>query len=62
MRQFLFLPLFLLMLVQQTNAQDAIAVSKEPLHKNVFENQYVVGHRALRKQTVLMQEIIRFKV
>jgi hypothetical protein len=39
MRQFLFLSL--LMSVLQTNAQDAVAASKEPLHKNVFENEYV---------------------
>jgi hypothetical protein len=29
------------MSVLVADAQDAIAVSKEPLHKNVFENQYV---------------------
>jgi hypothetical protein len=39
MRQILFA--FLLMSVLKIDAQDAIAVSKEPLHKNVFENQYV---------------------
>lgn len=38
MRQFLFL---FLISVLQTNAQDTVAASKEPLHKNVFENQYV---------------------
>jgi hypothetical protein len=31
----------LLMYVLKLNAQDTVAVSKEPLHKNVFENQYV---------------------
>src|SRR5687768_14116923 len=39
MRQ--ILSLFLLVSLLKTNAQDAIAVSKEPLHKNVFENKYV---------------------
>ncbi|MDQ3845776.1 MAG: hypothetical protein M3342_17460, partial [Bacteroidota bacterium] len=39
MRQFLFL--FHLMFVLKANAQDTVAASKEPLHKNVFENQYV---------------------
>jgi hypothetical protein len=39
MRCLLFI--FLVMSVRQTTAQDAIAASKEPLHKNVFENQYV---------------------
>jgi hypothetical protein len=32
---------FLLLWVLQVNAQDPVAVSKEPLHKNVFENQYL---------------------
>jgi hypothetical protein len=41
MRQFLFLPLFLLTSVLEADAQDTVAASKEPLHKNVFENQYV---------------------
>jgi hypothetical protein len=36
MRQFLFL-----LSVLQADAQDTVAASKEPLHKNVFENQYV---------------------
>lgn len=39
MRQFLFC--LLLIPVLETEAQDAVAVSKEPRHKNVFENQYV---------------------
>lgn len=39
MRQFLFF--ILLVPVLQAVAQDAIAVSKEPRHKNVFENKYV---------------------
>ncbi|MEP7108370.1 MAG: hypothetical protein ABI760_10305 [Ferruginibacter sp.] len=39
MRQFLFLFLFLPAL--PIYAQEAIAVSKEPFHKNVFENEYV---------------------
>jgi hypothetical protein len=39
MRQPLFL--FLLASATQTNAQKAVAVSKEPLHKNVFENKYL---------------------
>ena len=38
---FLFSFLFLLTSVLQADAQDAIAASKEPLHKNVFENKYV---------------------
>jgi hypothetical protein len=33
--------LILLAFAIQTNAQEAIAVSKEPLHKNVFENNYL---------------------
>ena len=33
--------LFLLASAIQLNAQEAIAVSKEPLHKNVFENNYL---------------------
>lgn len=33
-----FLPLALAL---QTNAQEAVAVSKEPRHKNVFENEYL---------------------
>lgn len=37
MKQFLFL----LMPLLQANAQDTVAVSKEPRHRNVFENQYV---------------------
>lgn len=37
MKQFLFF----LFPVLQINAQDTVAVSKEPRHKNVFENQYV---------------------
>jgi hypothetical protein len=41
MKRFLFLSLFLCLSVLQIAAQDAIAVSKEPLHKNVFENKYV---------------------
>jgi hypothetical protein len=41
MKQCLFLSLFFLLSILQTNAQEAIAASKEPLHKNVFENQYV---------------------
>ena len=32
---------FLLLYVAKLNGQDTVAVSKEPLHKNVFENQYV---------------------
>ena len=36
----LFLPQVLLYMLN-THAQDTVAVSKEPLHKNVFENQYV---------------------
>ena len=39
MRQLLFL--FFLVAVQQAGAQDTVAASKEPRHKNVFENQYV---------------------
>jgi hypothetical protein len=39
MRLILFLLLFIPAL--QINAQEAIAVSKEPRHKNVFENKYV---------------------
>lgn len=39
MKQLLFS--FLLLHVLNLNAQDTVAVSKEPLHKNVFENQYV---------------------
>src|SRR5215218_10131754 len=39
MKQILFI--VLVMSVLQTDAQDAIAVSKEPLHKMVFENEYV---------------------
>jgi quercetin dioxygenase-like cupin family protein len=39
MRRILFL--FLLTPVLQINAQEAVAVSKEPLHKNVFENEYL---------------------
>jgi len=39
MRQILFL--FLLAPALQINAQEAVAVSKEPLHKNVFENEYL---------------------
>lgn len=39
MRRILFL--FLLASAMQINAQEAIAVSKEPLHKNVFENSYL---------------------
>jgi len=38
MRQFLLL---VLLSALQTNAQDTVAASKEPLHKNVFENEYV---------------------
>lgn len=39
MRQLLFF--LLLMPILQAVAQDTVAVSKEPRHKNVFENQYV---------------------
>jgi hypothetical protein len=39
MTRFLFL--FLLVTAMRANAQDAVAVSKEPRHKNVFENDYV---------------------
>ena len=39
MKQFLFL--FLLVSALSANAQDAIPVSKEPFHKNVFENEYI---------------------
>src|ERR1051325_1213192 len=39
MKQFLFLISIISML--QTHAQEAIAVSKEPLHKKVFENDYL---------------------
>jgi hypothetical protein len=39
MRQFLFL--FSLATGLQINAQEAVAVSKEPLHKNIFENKYL---------------------
>lgn len=39
MRQILFL--FLVATTLRINAQEAIAVSKEPRHKNVFENEYV---------------------
>lgn len=39
MKQFLLL--FLVLSALQTAAQEAIAVSKEPLHKMVLENQYV---------------------
>ncbi|TDH23494.1 hypothetical protein EXU57_16970 [Segetibacter sp. 3557_3] len=40
MRHYLLLVVLLLSLLK-TGAQDAVAVSKEPLHKNVFENRYV---------------------
>ena len=33
--------IFLLMHSLKLNAQDTVAASKEPFHKNVFENQYV---------------------
>jgi len=39
MKQFLFLVCTISML--QTYAQEAIAVSKEPMHKKVFENNYL---------------------
>ena len=39
MRPFLFV--FLLVPALQVYAQEAIAVSKEPLHKKVFENEYL---------------------
>ena len=39
MKQFLLC--LLLMYVLKLNAQDTVATSKEPHHKNVFENQYV---------------------
>ena len=39
MKQFVFLICTISML--QTQAQEAIAVSKEPLHKKVFENNYL---------------------
>jgi hypothetical protein len=39
MKQFLFS--FLLISVGSLQAQDTVAVSKEPLHRTVFENQYV---------------------
>ena len=39
MKQVLFT--FLLLYMVKLNAQDTVVVSKEPLHKNVFENQYV---------------------
>lgn len=39
MRQIVFL--FFLAFAWRTNAQEAVAVSKEPLHKNVFENEYL---------------------
>jgi hypothetical protein len=39
MKPFLFLLWTISIL--QTSAQEAVAVSKEPLHKNVFENEYV---------------------
>jgi len=39
MKQFLFLICTISLL--QINAQEAIAVSKEPLHKKVFENDYL---------------------
>lgn len=39
MKQFVFLICTISML--QTHAQEAIAVSKEPLHKKVFENNYL---------------------
>ena len=39
MKQLLFT--FLLLYVLKLNAQDTVAVSKEPFHKNVFENQFV---------------------
>ena len=41
MNQCLFLSIVFLIPVLQSHAQDAIAASKEPLHKNVFENKYV---------------------
>lgn len=39
MRRILFS--FLLAPALQINAQEAVAVSKEPMHKNVFENEYL---------------------
>lgn len=39
MRRILFL--FLLATALKLNAQEAVPVSKEPLHKNVFENEYL---------------------
>jgi len=39
MKPFLFSLLFTMAL--QANAQEAVAVSKEPRHKNVFENEYL---------------------
>jgi hypothetical protein len=39
MRQILFS--FLSAQALQINAQEAVAVSKEPMHKNVFENEYL---------------------
>jgi hypothetical protein len=39
MKQLLFT--FLLLYVLKLHAQDTVAASKEPLHKNVFENQYL---------------------
>ena len=39
MRQVLFV--FLLMCAVKSNAQDTLPASKEPLHKNVLENQYL---------------------
>jgi hypothetical protein len=41
MKQFLFLSLFLFISLVQVDAQEPVAASKEPLHKNVFENKYV---------------------
>ena len=39
MRQLLFL--FFLVAALHVEAQEVVAVSKEPLHKNVFENEYL---------------------
>jgi hypothetical protein len=56
MRQILFL--FFLASALKTNAQEAVAVSKEPLHKNVFENEYlrVLDVRILPGDTTLFHK------
>lgn len=56
MRQFLLL--FVLAFTLQLNAQEAVAVSKEPRHKNVFENEYlrVLDVRVSPRDTTLFHK------